>query len=58
MYNIQSIINIFGYDYNKNKDIKFGIVNLKDIMLCYNDMFYFNNENIIKNYNNKIINIS
>ncbi|ADT91086.2 Flap endonuclease FEN-1 [Cotia virus SPAn232] len=58
IHNIQLIINIFGYDYNKNKDIKIGIVNLKDIMLCYNDMFYFNNEKIIKKNNNKIINIS
>ncbi|AAN02779.1 hypothetical protein [Lumpy skin disease virus] len=58
--NIKSVIDIFGYDLNKNKNIVYGISKLKKIMLCYDDLFYFNNENIIRNNlkKNGIINIS
>ncbi|QHR82593.1 Flap endonuclease FEN-1 [Brazilian porcupinepox virus 1] len=55
---IKYIIDIFGYETNKSDNIKFGIFNLKDIMLCYKDKFYINNEIILKKNNNKIINIS
>ncbi|AYC44640.1 hypothetical protein [Moosepox virus GoldyGopher14] len=55
---IRSILDIFGYEMNKGSDITLGILNLKNIMLCFNDIFYFNNEIIIKhNYKNNIINI-
>ncbi|CAC21292.1 54R protein [Yaba-like disease virus] len=55
---IMLVTKIFGYEINKQSDIIFGILNFKNLMLCFDDTFYFNENNIIVNKNkNNIINI-
>ncbi|AAR07410.1 54R [Yaba monkey tumor virus] len=55
---IVTVTEIFGYKINKLKDIKFGVLNFQNLMLCFDDKFYFNEKSIIVNKNkSNIINI-
>ncbi|WAH71017.1 FEN1-like nuclease [Eptesipox virus] len=50
LHNLKTIATIFGYKINKKVyKTYFGIYKLKDILLCYDDLFYFNDKIIIEN---------
>ncbi|AAF17931.1 gp049R [Rabbit fibroma virus] len=55
---IETVVSIFGYRTRVQTNVLYGVLNLKTLLLSYNDAFYFNNEIIIKNITkNDIINI-
>ncbi|AGU99732.1 m049R [Myxoma virus] len=55
---ITTVVSIFGYRTRVTTDVLYGVLNLKTLLLLYNNAFYFNSEIIIKNITKKdIINI-
>ncbi|QCO69349.1 m049R [Myxoma virus] len=55
---IATVVSIFGYRTRVTTNALYGVLNLKTLLLAYNDAFYFNSEIIIKNIaKNDIINI-
>ncbi|QDJ95070.1 FEN1-like nuclease [Hypsugopox virus] len=57
LHNLKTIANIFGYKINNNVyktyygvyKTYYGIYKLKELLLCYDDYFYFNDKIIIEN---------
>ncbi|QHG62614.1 FEN1-like nuclease [Cetacean poxvirus 1] len=56
--NVKILVNILGYDIDDDIDtIILSIVKSYGIMLCYNNLFYYNDKIVIKNSKTDIINI-